>query len=85
MEREMSESYDLLVRLFPYFANFVGILLVMFLSKKGLTRLKKILDILTTGSYKDCPYYLVKRKGGQRWYDYQPSDEPEGEKGGESL
>ena len=66
---------------------FVVVLLLLF-SKESLRRIRKILNILDNGGYRDCPHYADQRQQGRRWYDENHLHDVSlnlNEKGGDNL
>lgn len=79
------QSSQVITILFSFILNCIILTLLMLFSKKTLERIRKIIDILTNGGFKDCPHYFGQRSVGRRWYDCNNLDALPGKEGGESL
>ena len=67
--------------------NSVTIIVLLAFSRRSLERIRKIIDLLNNGGFRDCPYYADQREEGRRWYDCNKMDEWKEShmKGGENL
>jgi hypothetical protein len=63
--------------------NAVILIFVMFLSKKSLERIRKIIDILSNESSRNVPQYFEQRSMGRRKYDLNHLREENPQKGGD--
>lgn len=75
------------VEFLNFAVNAIILILVVFLSKKRLRYLRNILDILSNGGYKSCPFYGVQRKkrGSPLDLSLNLGEEEIQEKGGEVV
>ena len=68
------------IGLFTFVINAIILIVVLLLNKEELLRIRKLIDILTNGGYRDCPLYKEKTLQGLR-KSLQENDK----KGGETL
>ena len=67
--------------------NSLVVIVLLAFSRRSLERIRRILDLLNNGGFRDCPYYADQRDEGRRWYDSNKIKEWEEihKKGGEDL
>jgi hypothetical protein len=82
---DFAPSGEAVTILFSLVLNCIILLSVMLLNKEGLERIRKILELLSNGGYRDCPHYSDQRKVGRRWYDQNNLTAKNKEKGGGEL
>lgn len=75
------------VEFLNFVVNAVIIISLLLLNRESLKRVRKVLDILTNGGYRDCPFFVDQRPVGRRRYDENRLQEQleSKEKGGEFL
>jgi len=65
--------------------NAIILILVMLLNKKGLERIRKIIDILSNETSRSGPQYFDQRSVGKRKYDLNHLGEKNSQKGGDTV
>lgn len=65
------------IEYFSFVLNAVIIITLMLFSRTNLSRVRRILDILSNGGYHDCPFYkkgYLKEKGGDFYGNERDND-----------
>lgn len=57
------------IELLSFAINAVILIVLIGLSRESLGRIRNIIDILSNGAYKNCPFFTSQMKGGRRMYD----------------
>ena len=57
------------IEVLSFVLNAILVVVVGLMSRESIPRIRKILDILDNGGYKNCPHFIDQQKEGRRWYD----------------
>lgn len=49
--------------------NSIILIVLIGVNREALHRIRNIIDILSNGAYKNCPFFRSEMKGGRRLYD----------------
>ena len=72
--------------LFSFVLNAVILIFIMLFARVDLKRLKRLLDILDNGGWRNCPKLIdYAQKGGKRDYDHMFYPENSSKEGGENY